>query len=248
MFDHAAQLACGHATPAVGDNRLAALAADIRAAHAGVFDAAKTAAERAIEAGRALLEAKAMLKHGQWIPWLKQHCRLPQRIAQFYMRVARLGLEPHVVAAIGLKAAAQAMCVIYDPNYNPFAECDEEEQREWQLFVLFGIPGEHVEWLLRRPFTSVSEWLGPGGTAFRRLYGMREPGETFTRRWAAFQRQHADTPRAEIEAAVASLAVTDRKRNVADLSAELPQRRATAPRGEGRNARGEARPFTRGIP
>jgi hypothetical protein len=51
-------------------DRLPVLAAEIKRAHAGVEDAAKTAAERAIEAGAALLEAKALVKHGQWLPWL----------------------------------------------------------------------------------------------------------------------------------------------------------------------------------
>jgi hypothetical protein len=42
-----------------GSNRLPTLAAEIRKAHADVQDAAKTAAQRAIEAGHALLEAYA---------------------------------------------------------------------------------------------------------------------------------------------------------------------------------------------
>ena len=42
----------------LGNNRLAVLAAEVTAAHAGVLAAAKTAAERAIEAGQALIEGK----------------------------------------------------------------------------------------------------------------------------------------------------------------------------------------------
>ena len=51
--------------PSLGDNRLPLLAEEIRLAHLRVLDAAKTAAERAIQAGRALLEAKELVRHGQ---------------------------------------------------------------------------------------------------------------------------------------------------------------------------------------
>ena len=42
-------------------NRLPVLAQEIKAAHEGVQDAARTAAERALEAGRALIEAETVL-------------------------------------------------------------------------------------------------------------------------------------------------------------------------------------------
>jgi hypothetical protein len=52
----------------MSSNRLPILAEEIRKAHADVQEAAKTAAERAIEAGHALIEAKELLKHGEWLP------------------------------------------------------------------------------------------------------------------------------------------------------------------------------------
>jgi hypothetical protein len=45
-------------------NRLPILAAEIRKAHTDVQDAIKTAAERALDAGRDLLEAKRLVQHG----------------------------------------------------------------------------------------------------------------------------------------------------------------------------------------
>jgi hypothetical protein len=51
----------------IGDNRLAILAGEIRQHHAGVSTAAEIAANHAIEAGKALLEAKALVAHGQWL-------------------------------------------------------------------------------------------------------------------------------------------------------------------------------------
>ena len=62
-----------NASAGVGSNRLPALAAEILKAHADVQDAAKTALERAIAAGHALIEAKALVKHGEWLPWLREN-------------------------------------------------------------------------------------------------------------------------------------------------------------------------------
>ncbi len=56
-------------------NRLPVLAEEIKRAHTGVMDAAKTAAERAIEAGHALIEAKSLVKHRQWLPLRKRRAR-----------------------------------------------------------------------------------------------------------------------------------------------------------------------------
>jgi hypothetical protein len=43
----------------------------------------------ALEAGRLLLEAKAGLPHGAWLPWLQENCAFPERTARLYMKVAR---------------------------------------------------------------------------------------------------------------------------------------------------------------
>lgn len=74
-----------------GSNRLPVLADTVRRAHAGSLESAKTAATFAMEAGAALIEAKALMKHGQWLPWLKKHCGLSPRSAQGYMQLARAG-------------------------------------------------------------------------------------------------------------------------------------------------------------
>jgi Protein of unknown function (DUF3102) len=190
-----------HSDPhhAVGDNRLAVLAADIRAAHAGVLDAAKTVAERAIDAGRALIEAKALAGHGNWLPWLQQHCGMSERTAQLYMQIAGLGLPAETIADLGLKAAAKAV-VIEDHGYDPFFHCDEDAQRQWHLFVAFGVPWPRVEWLLNKQFVTPDEWLGPEGAKCRRAWGMREQTDGFKGAWAEFQHEQKGTPLPEIMA------------------------------------------------
>lgn len=41
----------------------------------------------AIEIGRRLVEAKGMLNHGEWLPWLKKETDFSERSAQLYMQV-----------------------------------------------------------------------------------------------------------------------------------------------------------------
>lgn len=85
-------------------NRLPVLAAMIREAHDSARMAARFSAERAIEAGHLLLEAKLAVGHGNWLPWLKQNVGLSERTAQGYMRLARLGMKSATVADLGLRA------------------------------------------------------------------------------------------------------------------------------------------------
>lgn len=44
---------------------------------------------RGVVAGKALVEAKKLLAHGQWLPWLRNHARIPVRSAQYYMALAK---------------------------------------------------------------------------------------------------------------------------------------------------------------
>ena len=82
-------------------NSLAVLAARIREEH-DAAEAAKGAAvvaarkgiEHALAAGELLLEAKAQVPHGQWLPWLGENCpTISERMARYYMRLARNRLE-----------------------------------------------------------------------------------------------------------------------------------------------------------
>jgi hypothetical protein len=69
-------------------NSLTDLAARIQAEHEACESALKRGLEHAVAAGKLLIEAKAQLKHGQWLPWLRDHCRIPERTARRYMEIA----------------------------------------------------------------------------------------------------------------------------------------------------------------
>ncbi len=65
------------------------LAAAINADHAAAERTARKALDHARAAGDKLLQAKAQVDHGQWLPWLSAHCPdVAVRTAQAYMRLA----------------------------------------------------------------------------------------------------------------------------------------------------------------
>ena len=100
-------------------NSLTDLAARIVAEHQAVSTALKDSVRHAIAAGELLIEAKGQLKHGQWLPWLKDHCTISERTAQLYMRVAknREEVEKQIrngVADLNLNEAAAMLMLSSD--------------------------------------------------------------------------------------------------------------------------------------
>jgi hypothetical protein len=73
----------------IGSNSLADLATRIQQEHSNVGHAVRQALRHAVIAGQLLIEAKGQLKHGQWLPWLRGHCNIPERTVSHYMRLAR---------------------------------------------------------------------------------------------------------------------------------------------------------------
>jgi hypothetical protein len=100
-------------------NSLADLAARIRAEHEATSTALKSSVEHAMKAGDLLIEAKAQLKHGQWLSWLAEHCAMSERSAQLYMPIAknRAAIEDNIrngVADLTLGQAAALMMMTAD--------------------------------------------------------------------------------------------------------------------------------------
>ena len=96
------------------DDKLARLAREANEAHAQAQDLFKRGTEHAMAAGKALLKAKAKLKHGAWGPWLAQNFEGSERSAQLYMRLTKhiRGLDDetrNAVAELSLREAAQTI-------------------------------------------------------------------------------------------------------------------------------------------
>jgi hypothetical protein len=99
----------GEMTVIETSNYLADLAARINAEHEAARRLVKQGAERAMNAGDLLIEAKDRVPHGQWLPWLAEHCEISERTAQLYMRLARarpeIEAKSATVADLSLRGA-----------------------------------------------------------------------------------------------------------------------------------------------
>lgn len=90
------------------------LAAKINAEHAEARRHLGAGLRHALAAGQLLIEAKAKIGHGGWLPWLKVNCPdISERTCQAYMRVAkylpRLGEKRNAVADLTLRDALSQM-------------------------------------------------------------------------------------------------------------------------------------------
>jgi hypothetical protein len=73
----------------IPDERLPVLAAQINQAHDLACRSAQAAINHAIAVGTALAEAKALVEHGGWLPWLAENFDFSEDTAQNYMKLAR---------------------------------------------------------------------------------------------------------------------------------------------------------------
>lgn len=92
---------------------LAEIAARIRLAHQAVATSLKCGIEYAITAGELLIKAKKQIPHGQWLPWLDEHCGVTSRSAQGYMKLARnrdkLEAKTKALAHLTIEGALKAL-------------------------------------------------------------------------------------------------------------------------------------------
>jgi Protein of unknown function (DUF3102) len=64
------------------------LAKRIKDEHQKVTGAFKDVLSHAMLAGDYLIKAKGKVKHGEWLPWLKDNCGIADRTARLYMQLA----------------------------------------------------------------------------------------------------------------------------------------------------------------
>jgi hypothetical protein len=132
-------------TPLDRSNSLADLAARIRQEHQAAATAMKRGLEHAIAAGNLLIEAKALLKHGEWLPWLRDHVQIPERTAQRYMQVAPYAVVKSDNLADLTGDAAEALAP---------APQTLEQAESWEQLQAWG------QWQLDRPFRD-DDFEGP---------------------------------------------------------------------------------------
>lgn len=91
----------------------------------GRIDAARfSALERVKDAGELLMQAKNLVKHGEWEGWLGAHCRVSVSMARKYMQLARewprlMEANQEPVADLGIKDALKLLAKPRETKVGP---------------------------------------------------------------------------------------------------------------------------------
>jgi hypothetical protein len=122
-------------------NRLPVLQDEIRTAHAAAIAAAQTAVDRARDAGIKLIEAKSLLRHGQWLPWLKE-TGVSSRTAQDYMQLAKLPADKYAtVAHLGVRKALAEIA----SNRAERGQIDHRDEEMERFLAFFESRPRHIQ-------------------------------------------------------------------------------------------------------
>ena len=70
-----------------------------------ILDAKRAGGEAILTLGRCLIEAKDMLPHGEWLPWLNEQVEFSERTARNFMRLAREWTNRQTLADLGASKA-----------------------------------------------------------------------------------------------------------------------------------------------
>jgi Protein of unknown function (DUF3102) len=101
------------------ERELDLLAEDVRRHHKAVERHARSMLAEAIVAGEKLIEAKGLLRHGEFGPWLT-YCGVNQRTAQLYMKLARQKRNVAVLDAESIRGALKALAKPRRPKRRTF--------------------------------------------------------------------------------------------------------------------------------
>ncbi len=80
-------------------------ARDIEAVTCEILHLKQELARNIVDIGLRLIEAKEMLSHGEWLPWLKENVCFSETTAQSYMKVAKEFPNPQLVGDLGVRKA-----------------------------------------------------------------------------------------------------------------------------------------------
>lgn len=76
-----------------------------------ILDAKRAGGEAILTIGRCLMEAKEMLPHGEWLPWLNEQVEFSERTAQKFMRLAQKWSNPSALADLGATKALMLLAL-----------------------------------------------------------------------------------------------------------------------------------------
>lgn len=94
---------------------------DIEAITSEILDAKRAGGEAILTIGKGLMEAKALLSHGEWLPWLEERVEFSEKAAQRFMLLARKYSNPTTLSDLGASKAL-ILLAVPDEVRNEFIE------------------------------------------------------------------------------------------------------------------------------
>ena len=102
--------------PAPAENR------DIKTITAEIIQLKQDAGNAILGIGQRLIEAKAMLPHGEWLPWLEERVEFSERTARNFMRLAREWTNRQALADLGAAKALTLLALLPEERETFMAE------------------------------------------------------------------------------------------------------------------------------
>ena len=95
---------------------LTQLATEINAEHIQCLQAMRYGLDHAVKVGELLNQAKEIVDHGDWLPWIADNCKFSERTARAYMRVNRNWPEMSKTATTADLTLSGALKLLDWPN------------------------------------------------------------------------------------------------------------------------------------
>jgi hypothetical protein len=193
-------------------NSLTDLRERLKVEHAAVNGAMNESLIHAMAAGDILIEAKAQLKHGQWLPWLKTS-GVSERTAQRYIRLARcradIEAKSDTVSDLGVTGALAMLAVrrdVDDPvTCLQLGLADNATDRSFDLFADITARESKIKAVrkLRDEACAAVEEIISLGDALKKdrpvlLESLRSEFEQFLERFCAASREYRVAVAAEM--------------------------------------------------
>lgn len=96
-----------------------------------ILDLKRTAGDAILAIGNCLIEAKGILSHGEWLPWLTEQVEFSERAAQRFMRLAKEWTNPTALSDLGATKALTLLALPAEERdvflSEPHEVCGEEK-------------------------------------------------------------------------------------------------------------------------
>lgn len=126
----------------------------------------RDAVGHAIRAGELLVEAKAKIKHGEWLSWLEANFPGSARSAQDYMRLAANAEDARRVAHLGVRGALKQLAAPKTPEADDDHDRGDDLHRELAA-VLEGVDVDNLDELPPRERWDLEDRLAELRERFR---------------------------------------------------------------------------------